>query len=945
MQVATPLQARLARALAPRYAIERELGRGGMGVVFLGRDTVLERPVAVKGLLPELATAIAVERFLREARTLARLSHPRVVQVHDVLEPDGLPCFVMDYLEGPTLRDLLREGRRLPAEQVRTIGLQVLDALEYMHRLGIVHRDLKPGNIFLVDGGVKLVDFGIASHADGDTITPEGQQLGTRDYMAPEQRSGGPLDGRADLYALGLVLLEALTGRRASAAVDARVWREVPPPIARVLQRAIAADPAERWQDAAAFRDALARATARWTRQTVGTLGLAVVGLAALVAFLLSDPWQPAEPPGDEGGLAILPFRSEADSMLGQRLSDMVTEELEPFPLMRVAPVSAVAWSRRQRTRATAGAEPSDAGRYVEGHVRLPGDSLRVEVTVRDAADGALFSRFSLLVPAGDTGDLGRLAHQVADSLVRKLSAGDLQDFRNLGYRPVDVQAAHAFFEGKAAFRQGDWNAAAEQFETALQLDPRYLDAAWNLMITRRFQRLPFDDVLAVLQRDRDALAPFYRELLDAQLDPDLERRIGRLEALVRSSSGSGEAWLHYTNELFHRGALVGRPLVATLDTMSALAERRREMRQAATYDLAIWGNLRIGREDSAWRQFRRRQAIVPPGDERGFFQRFAIWSRFSPWKAGLVRTLLLRRLKESQSRELDNVVRLGLSMDVPDQQAALGRLLARNTLSRSAHETGMLGRALALMALGRPGESVALFDTAAAHMATGEMRLQALEWPVALAALGLPVDTARVARARAALATATWTDAASARARFTLGLDALARDDTAVARALADTLAVGTEPVSTRLGELLGALVRGRQGDPEGALAASRAVFLLDSASYHMGPFARSAIHLARGEWQQALGRWAEADREWLWYENADYLGWPVGPPQAGEVDALLSGLARVRRAELGAERLDREWACEQLDRVTTIWRTSEASWSVLTRRVADDRERLGCR
>jgi hypothetical protein len=101
----------------------------------------------------------------------------------------------------------------------------------------------------------------------------------------------------------------------------------------------------------------------------------------------------------------------------------------------------------------------------------------------------------------------------------------------------------------------------------------------------------------------------------------------------------------------------------------------------------------------------------------------------------------------------------------------------------------------------------------------------------------------------------------------------------------------------------------------------------------------------LARGEWQQALGRWAEADREWLWYENADYLGWPVGPPQAGEVDALLSGLARVRRAELGAERLDREWACEQLDRVTTIWRTSEASWSVLTRRVADDRERLGCR
>jgi hypothetical protein len=201
------------------------------------------------------------------------------------------------------------------------------------------------------------------------------------------------------------------------------------------------------------------------------------------------------------------------------------------------------------------------------------------------------------------------------------------------------------------------------------------------------------------------------------------------------------------------------------------------------------------------------------------------------------------------------------------------------------------------------------------------------------------------VAGARSALRTTSLTGEHLARARFTLGLDAMARGDTTLAHALIDTLAGTPEPVPARLGELLHALLLGRRGDLEGALAASRSIFLLDSASYRMGPFARSAVHLARGEWQRALGRWTEADREWLWYENADYLGWPVGPPQAGEVDALFSGVARLRRAELAAEHLDREWACAQLDRVAVLWRDSEAAWQGLERRVADTRERSGCR
>ena len=156
---------RFARAFAPRYQFVRELGSGGMGHVYLCRDTVLERPVAIKCLREDLATAVACERFLREARTLAKLEHAHVVHVHDVGELHGLLYVVMDYLDGPTLRQRLDAGERLTVPQVRALGIQLLGALGRAHAMGICHRDLKPGNIFVIDEHAWLTDFGIASAA------------------------------------------------------------------------------------------------------------------------------------------------------------------------------------------------------------------------------------------------------------------------------------------------------------------------------------------------------------------------------------------------------------------------------------------------------------------------------------------------------------------------------------------------------------------------------------------------------------------------------------------------------------------------------------------------------------------------------------------------------------------------------------------------------------
>jgi hypothetical protein len=201
------------------------------------------------------------------------------------------------------------------------------------------------------------------------------------------------------------------------------------------------------------------------------------------------------------------------------------------------------------------------------------------------------------------------------------------------------------------------------------------------------------------------------------------------------------------------------------------------------------------------------------------------------------------------------------------------------------------------------------------------------------------------VSRARDSLAGRSFRGPHLARARFALGLDALARGAEGAAQQLVDSLSVAGEPVSQRLGQLLGARLAGLRGAHEEALHRSQPVFLLDSVSYRLGPFARSATYLGRGDWQRALGRWRRADAEWSWYENSDLMGWPTAEPQQGEVDAMLAGYARLRRAELALEHGAGGAMCAPLERVATLWRMSEPEWSPLRGRVATAKERIGCR
>ncbi len=230
---------RLKTALADRYAIEQEIGAGGMATVYLAEDLKLHRKVAVKVLRPELAAALGPERFLREIEIAAKLHHPHILALHDSGEVDGFLYYVMPYVDGESLRDRLNREKQLPVEDALQIAREVADALGSAHRHDVIHRDIKPENILLEEGHAVVADFGIARAihaAGGEQLTETGLAVGTPAYMSPEQAMGSKeLDGRSDLYSLGCVLYEMLAGQppftgapsRASSTNKSR-WSPVP---------------------------------------------------------------------------------------------------------------------------------------------------------------------------------------------------------------------------------------------------------------------------------------------------------------------------------------------------------------------------------------------------------------------------------------------------------------------------------------------------------------------------------------------------------------------------------------------------------------------------------------------------------------------------------------------------------------------------------------------
>jgi len=286
------------------YRIEAPLGKGGMGIVFRATDTRLGRTVAIK-----VSDESFSGRFEHESRAIAALNHPHICTLHDV----GPNYLVMELIEGETLAARLKRGRLSPAEAIR-FGSQIAEALAAAHAKGIIHRDLKPANVMLTKSGVKVLDFGLAKSTEDPALTADVAMMGTPAYMAPEQLDGKSADQRTDIYALGLMLVEMLTGKRSPSSAA------LPPALARVVARCIEMDPDERWQSARDLKwelEASAAGTVPAASRSRGALLWAALGLVSAIAV----------------ALAYVHFREPAPSQETARLTVLLPERSRPLSL------------------------------------------------------------------------------------------------------------------------------------------------------------------------------------------------------------------------------------------------------------------------------------------------------------------------------------------------------------------------------------------------------------------------------------------------------------------------------------------------------------------------------------------------------------------------------------------------------------------------------------
>jgi serine/threonine protein kinase/tetratricopeptide (TPR) repeat protein len=462
--------------VADRYRIEEEIGRGGMASVFLAEDLKHGRKVALKVLLPGgNAQGYEPQRFLREIRIAARLSHPQILPVHDSGECDGLLYFVMPYAGCESLRGRLSREGSLPIDAALRIARAVAAALGYAHRHGVIHRDIKPENILLQEGEPVVADFGVAtaiSAAGGDSIyiTDRGFAVGTPAYMSPEQASAErDLDGRSDLYSLACVLFEMLSGQPPFAGTSPRATMarhaiESPPSIRSLrptvplavdlaLERALAKDPAARFATMAEFGDALVTPVAT-----------------------------PAPVPGgqESRAIAVLPFVNASPDPDNEYFSDGMTDELitalTKVEGLRVASRTSVFALKSQREDIRAIGIRLNVSAVLEGTVRKAGNRLRITVQLSNAGDGrTLWSeRYDR-----EMADVFAIQDEIAQTIVRTLRTtllGDIGDTTSVRYTE-NVKAYGLYLKGRFWWNrrtQADIAEGVRYFDQAIAEDPSY---------------------------------------------------------------------------------------------------------------------------------------------------------------------------------------------------------------------------------------------------------------------------------------------------------------------------------------------------------------------------------------------------------------------------------------------------------------------------------------
>lgn len=511
------LIAALEAAIGDRYRLQRELGRGGMARVFLATDVRHQREVAIKLVQGDDASGLLGDRFEREVAAVARLSHPHVVPLLDSGAGPGLRWFAMPVLDGASLRARLDREGALPLADAVRIAIEAARGLEAAHQLGILHRDVKPDNILLSGGVAVVADFGVAKLADTEQValTMAGIAVGSASYISPEQATGDPVDARTDVYSLGAVLYEMLTGeppfvgRTAQAVIAkrftdpvpsaARLRDTVPPGLDAVVARAMAKQPTDRFAGMADFVHALERASREpapahpragvparpargaWRRMAIAAAVVALGALGALGALVWR--WAPRDDPQSLriASIAVHPLADLSPAHDQEHFSAGMTDELltalASVPGLRVASRSSSYAYKAQDSRAFGRRLNVDA--VLDGTVRKDGDRIKVTAELVSVRDG-----MSLLTRTFERrlSDLFTLQEELAKEIVRAVGGQLGTDAPIVRASTTDVEAYQYYLRGRLALDRRtapSLREARDWFQRAIAVDSGYA-RAWS---------------------------------------------------------------------------------------------------------------------------------------------------------------------------------------------------------------------------------------------------------------------------------------------------------------------------------------------------------------------------------------------------------------------------------------------------------------------------------
>jgi len=511
--------------LGQRYEILRVLGQGGMGAVYKARDREVNRDIALKVIRPDLAgNSSILERFKQELVLSHQVTHRNVVRIYDLGDADGMKFITMEYIEGNDLRSIVLEKKKFAPEEAVDIMLQVCRALEAAHGVGVIHRDLKPQNIMRDNSGrVVVMDFGLARLIESNGMTQTGALVGTMEYMSPEQALGSALDQRSDLFTLGLIFYELLTGKMPFAADSALASlikrtqeraapvsqhdKTIPAALTNIVTKCMERDPKLRYQNAAE----LIRDLEAWQGKRAGATlhfpmsqrpwgqtipwhwvgGVLAVLVLAAVGFLLRSKLTSHDtaPTGPVVSVAVLPLKNASgdpsDDWLGATISEMLTTDMGQSASLRMVPsdrVNQILHDLRIEPRTTMDpdslrrvAEFTTSDHVVWGQYAKLGDEIRIDATLRDLKEQR---NFLLKTNAANEKDLPKVLQQLAESVEKNLSLAPdtIKELKAKSLRPSSesVQALRYYNEGIQFLRQAKFAEAQKSFQAATQQDGNF---------------------------------------------------------------------------------------------------------------------------------------------------------------------------------------------------------------------------------------------------------------------------------------------------------------------------------------------------------------------------------------------------------------------------------------------------------------------------------------